>query len=70
MFVLFISCISSVLGTVSKVLLMSFAGRSIRSEGFSAFRTSRMCCVSVVRSVAVDCMALNPCLKGERGLSG
>ena len=29
-----------------------------------------MCCVSVVRSVVVECLALKPCCVGERGMSG
>ena len=61
---------NSVLGTVSKALLMSFVARSVRCTGFGAFRTSCMCCVSVVRSVVVECLALKPCWVGERRMSG
>ena len=61
MLVLFIFCMSSVLVTVSKALLMSIVTRSIRCVGFDAFRPSCMCCVSVVRSVVVECLALKPC---------
>ena len=61
MLVLFIFCISSVLGTVSKALLMSTVARSVRNAGFGAFRPSCMCSVTVVRSVAVECLALKPC---------
>ena len=52
---------SSVPGTVSKALLMSIVTRSVRFAGFGAFRPSCLCCVSVVRSVVVECLALNPC---------
>ena len=52
---------SSVLGTVSKALLMSIAARSIRCAGFGAFRPSYMYCVSVVRSFVVEYLVLKPC---------
>ena len=45
----------SILGTVLKVLLMSIVARSVRCAGFGAFRPSCMCCVSVVRSVVIEC---------------
>ena len=70
MLMLFILCISSVLDTVSKVLLMSIVARSVRCAGFGAFRPSCMCYVSVVRSVVVEFLALKPCCVGERGMSG
>ena len=60
---------SSVLGTVSKALLMSIVARSVRCAGFGAFRPSCMCCVSVGRSVVEECLALKPCLVGGRGMS-
>ena len=69
MLLLFIFCVSSVLGTVSKTLLMSITARSVRCAGFGAFRLSCMCCVSVVRSVVVKCLAVKPCWVGERGMS-
>ena len=47
---------SSVLGTVSKALLMSIVARSVLWAGFGAFRPSCMCCVSVVRNVVVECL--------------
>ena len=55
---------SSVLGTVSKAILMSIVARSVQCAGFGAFRPSCMCCVSVVRSVVVECLALKPCCVG------
>ena len=44
--------------------------RNVRCAGFGAFRPSCMCCVSVVRSVVVECLARKPCCVGERGMSG
>ena len=61
---------SSVLGTVSKALLMSIVARSIRCAGSGAFRPSCMCCVSAVRRIVVECLALKPCWVGERGCQG
>ena len=52
---------SIVLGTVSKALLMSIVASSVRCAGLGAFSPSCMCCVSVVRSVVVECLALKPC---------
>ena len=66
MFVLLSFCRSSVLGTVSKTILMSIVTRVVRCPGFGAFRPSCMCCVSVV----VECLARKPCCVGERGMSG
>ena len=61
---------SSVLGNVSKALLMSIVARIVRCEGFGAFSPLCMCCVSVVRSVFVESLALKPCWVGQRGMSG
>ena len=61
---------SSVLGTVSKALLMSIVAKSVRCTGFGAFRPSCMCCVCVVRSVVVECLPLKPCGVCERGMLG
>ena len=61
---------SSVLGSESKALLMSSVAKSVRCADFGAFMPTCMCCVSVVRSVAVDCFTLKPCWVGERGVSG
>ena len=61
MLVLNIFCMSSVRGTVSKDLLMSFLARSVPCAGFGIFRLSCMYCVSVLRSVVVECRALKPC---------
>ena len=49
-FAMFIFCMSSVLGFVSKALLMFILARSVRCAGLSASRPSCMCCVSVVRN--------------------
>ena len=46
---------SSVLGTVSKALLMCIVATSVRYVDFGAFRPSCMCCVRVARSVIVEC---------------
>ena len=48
---------NSVLGPVSKALLMSIVARSVRCVGFGAFKPSCMC---VVRSAVVECLALKP----------
>ena len=61
---------SCVIGTVSKALLMSFVTRSVRYAGFGAYKPSCMCCVSVMRNVASECLALKRCCVGERGMSG
>ena len=61
---------SNVLGTWSKALLMSILSRSVRCAGFGAFRASSMCCLSVVRSVFVECLALKLCCVGETRMSG
>ena len=58
MFFLFIFCMSSVLGTVWKVLLISTVARTVRRASFGAFRPSCMCCVSVVRSDVVELLAM------------
>ena len=55
--------------TVSKALLMSIVARSVRCAGFGEFRPSCICCVSVVRSVIAECLALKPCWVVERGIS-
>ena len=60
---------SSVLGTVWKALLMSIVARSAWGTSFGVFRPSCMCCVSVVKSVAVECLALTPCLVSDRDMS-
>ena len=65
MFVLFIFFLSSFLGTVAKALLMSIVTRSVRCARFGAFRPSCMRCVSVVRSVVVEFLALKPCWVDE-----
>ena len=61
MFVLLSFCRSSVLGTVSKTILMSIVTRVVRCPGFGAFRPSCMCFVSVEKSVVVECLARKPC---------
>ena len=60
-FALLIFCLSSILGTVSKALLMSIVAKSVRCSGFAGFRPSCICCVSVVRCIVVECLALKPC---------
>ena len=67
---LLIFCVSNVLGTVSMALLMYIVARSVRCADVGAFKPSCMCCVSVVRSVTVECLALKPCWVGERRISG
>ena len=52
---------SSVLGTVSNVFIMSIMVRNVPCVGFGALRPSCTCCVYVVRSVAAECLALKPC---------
>ena len=54
------------LGTLLKASLMCIVAKSARCAGLGAFRPSCMCCVSVVRSVVVERLALKPCLAGER----
>ena len=49
---------SSVLGTVSEGL--TYVCCDEKCAGFGAFRPSCMCCVSVVRCVVVECLALKP----------
>ena len=66
MFVLFIFCFSSVQGTVLKAVLMSIVARSIRFASSGGFSPSYMCCVSVVISVVVECLAVKPCWVGKR----
>ena len=61
MLVLFIFCMSSLIGTLPKALLMSIVARIVRFAGFGAFRPSCMCCVSVVRSIVVECLAVKLC---------
>ena len=53
---------SSVRGTVSKAILMSIVARGALHAALGVFRPWCMYCVSVVRSVVVECMALKPCL--------
>ena len=66
-----IFCMSIVRGTVSKALLMSIlARRSVLCAGLGMFRPSCMYCVSVVRSVVVECRALKPFCVGDRGMCG
>ena len=61
MFVLLIFSMSNVLGTVSNALLMSILAWSVNYANFGAYRPSCMCCVSVVRFVVVECLALKQC---------
>ena len=61
MFVLLIFCRSSVLGTVSKTLLISVVARGVRCPGFGTFRPSCRCFLSVEKSVVVECLARKPC---------
>ena len=61
MFVLLIFCMISVLGTVSKTLLMFIVAKSVRCADIDAFRPSCMCCVSAVRSVVEKFSALKRC---------
>jgi len=70
MLVLNIFCMSNVRGTVSKALLMSIVARSVLCAGLGIFRPSCMYCVSVVRSVVVECKALKPCCVGDSGMCG
>lgn len=70
MLVLNIFCMSNVRGTVSKALLMSIVAKSVLCAGLGMFRPSCMCCVSVVRSVVVECKALKPCCVGDSGMCG
>ena len=53
MLVLNIFCVSSVLGTVLKALLISIVARSVLCGGLGMFKPSCIYCVSVVRSVVV-----------------
>ena len=61
---------SSVCGTVLKALLISIVARSVLCAGLVIFRLSCLYCVSVVRSVVVECRALKPCCVGIRGMCG
>ena len=61
---------NNVRGTVSKTLLISIVARSFLCAGLGIFRPSCMYCVSVVRSVVVECRALKPCCVGDRGICG
>ena len=58
---LFILCMSSVLRTVSKALLMSHVARIVRCAGFGAFRPWCIRRVSAVGSIVVESLALKPC---------
>ena len=49
------------IGTVSNALLMYIVARSVRCTVFGVFKPSNMCCVSVVKSDAVEYLALTPC---------
>ena len=70
MLVLNIFCMSNVRGTVSKALLVSIVAKSVLCTGLGIFRPSCMYCVSVVRSVVVECKALKPCCVGDSGMCG
>ena len=70
MFVLNSYWMSSVRGTISKALLISVVGRSVLYAGLGKFRPLCVYCVSVGRSVVVECRALNPCCVGVRGMCG
>ena len=70
MLVLNILRMSNVRGTVSKALLMYIVAKSVLCAGFGIFRPSCMYCVSVARSVVVECRALKPCCVGNRERSG
>ena len=43
---------------------------SVICAGLGTFRPSCMYCVSVVRSVVVECRALKPCCVSDRGMCG
>ena len=49
---------------------MSIVARSVLCAGLGIFRPSCMYCVSVVRSVVVECKALKPCCVGDSGMCG
>ena len=70
MLVLNIFCLSDVRGTVSKALLISIVAINVLCASLGILRPSCMCCVSIVRSVVVECRALNPCCVGDRGICG
>ena len=47
---------------------MSIVAGSVLCAGLGIFRPSCMYCVSVVRSVVVECRALKSCCVGDRGM--
>ena len=49
---------------------MSIVAGSVLCAGLGIFRPSCMYCVSVVRSVVVECRALKPCCVGDKGMCG
>ena len=49
---------------------MSIVAKSVLCAGLGVFRPSCMSCVSVVRSVVVECWARNPCCVCESGMCG
>ena len=61
---------SSVLGTVSKALLMYIVARRVRCADFDVFTPSCTCYVSVMKRDALECLALKPCWVGEGGIRG
>ena len=65
-----ILCMSSVRGTVTKVLLISIVAKSVLYAGLGKFRPSCMYCVRVVMNVVVECRALKPCCVVDKGMCG
>ena len=68
--VLHIFCMSSVRVTGSKALPMSIVVRSVLCADMGIFTPSCMYCVSVVRTVVIECRALKPCCVGDREMCG
>ena len=70
MLVLNIFWLGSMRGIVSKALLLSIVTRSVVYDGLGMYKPSCSYCVSIVRSVVVECRALKPCCVGDRGMCG
>ena len=65
-----IFCMSSVRGIVSKALLISIVASIVLYAGLGTLRPSCMYCVSVLRSVVVECRALKPRCVSHTGMCG
>ena len=54
----------------SNALLMSIVAKSVLCAGLFELMPSKTCCVRLVSKVFVECIGINPCCVGARGMSG